>query len=211
MFLTAYYIFRAWFLAFSGDHPRDPTAAHAHDPPWTMRVPLLALSGFAVGAGLLIFVPGVQNLLEHGRGIPPMYGTADLGLSAVSVGLAAAGILVAWRLWGNGRVAPLPSSSVARSVRELLLQRYYFKAGYDWIGQKGVYTVARAADFVDRYVIDGTVHGFEAAFAGLSDRVRRIQSGVVSDYASYVVAGLLLVFVLLLLVGPFVLDRLGGG
>ncbi len=211
VFLTAYYIFRAWFLAFSGDHPRDPAAAHAHDPPWTMRVPLLALSGFAVGAGLLIFVPGVQNLLEHGRGIPPMYGTADLGLSAVSVGLAAAGILLAWRLWGNGRVAPLPSSSVARSVRELLLQRYYFKAGYDWIGQKGVYTVARAADFVDRYVIDGTVHGFEAAFAGLSDRVRRIQSGVVSDYASYVVAGLLLVFVLLLLVGPFVLDRLGGG
>ena len=63
-----------------------------------------------------------------------------------------------------------------------------------------IYRVARAADFFDQFVIDGTVRGFERAFAGLSDRLRRIQSGFVSDYAAYVVAGLITVFVLLLFV-----------
>ena len=96
-------------------------------------------------------------------------------------------------------------------MRRLLLNRYYFKVGYDWIGAKGVYTVARAADFFDRFVIDGTVHGFERAFAAVSDRLRRIQSGVVSDYAAYVVAGLIALFVILLIVAPYIVAKLGGG
>ncbi len=211
VFLTAYYIFRAWFLAFSGDRARDPAAEHAHEGPWTMQVPLVVLAAFAVGAGLFAYLPGMQNLLEHGAGIPPVYGPTNVLLSAVSVGLAGAGILSAWALWGNGRVYALPATSPAQRLRRLLLERYYLKAAYDWVGARGLYTIARVADFVDVYVIDGTVRGFERAFGGLSDRARRIQSGLVSDYASYVVAGLIVVFVLLLLVAPFVLDHVGGG
>jgi len=213
VFLTAYYIFRAWFLAFSGPTTRDPSLPEAHEGPWVMQVPLLVLSAFAIGAGLFVFLPGFQSLLLGGAGvagIPPMYGTPDLLLSAASVGLGAAGIGLAWYLWGNGRVFVLSESSAAQPVRRLLLNRYYFKAGYDWIGASGVYTIARAADFFDRYVIDGTVRGFERIFAALSDRLRRIQTGVVSDYAAYVIAGLLLVFLLLLLVAPLVLARFGG-
>jgi NADH-quinone oxidoreductase subunit L len=214
VFLTAYYIFRAWFLAFSGDTTRDASLPHAHEGPWTMQVPLVVLSALALGSGLLIFWPNFQGLLLNGAGasgIPPVYGTTDLVLSAVSVLLAVSGIAVAWSLWGNGKVYVLPASSPAQPVRRLLLDRYYIKAGYDWIGLKAVYTVARAADFFDQYVIDGTVHGFERMFAALSDRLRRIQTGVVSDYAAYVVAGLIALFVLLLIVAPFLVSRFGGG
>src|SRR5208283_5027632 len=204
----------AGFLAFSGDHPRDPSLGHAHEGPWTMQVPLVLLSALACGAGLLIFVPGFQSLLLSGAGatgIPPVYGTTDLLISAASVALGVSGIALAWALWGNGRVYALPETSAAQPVRRLLLKRYYFKIGYDWIGAKGVYTIARAADFFDRLVIDGTVHGFERAFALVSNRLRRIQSGVVSDYAAYVVAGLIALFVILLIVAPYVVSRLGGG
>jgi len=213
VFLTAYYIFRVWFLTFSGDGPRDPSLPHAHEGPWTMRAPMLVLSAFAVAGGALVFLPGFQRLLLFGNsaaGIPPAFGTTDLLLSGASVALGVGGILLAWTMWGRGRVYPLPTSSAARSVRSLLLQRYYFKIGYDWIGAKGVYTVARAADFFDQYVIDGTVHGFERAFAALSNRMRRLQTGLVSDYASYVVAGLVALFVLLLLVAPYLVGRFGG-
>ena len=213
VFLTAYYIFRAWFLAFSGSGPRDPTLAHAHEGPWVMTVPLVTLSALAVGSGLLIFWPNFQTLLlgnAGAAGIPPVYGTTDLVLSTVSVVLALAGILLAWRLWGNGRVYALSADSPAQPLRRLLLNRYYFKVGFDRIGQRGVYSIARAADLFDQFVIDGTVHGFERMFAGLSDRLRRIQSGFVSDYAAYVVAGLITVFVLLLFVAPYVVSWVGG-
>ena len=214
VFLTAYYIFRAWFLAFSGPTTRDPTLPHPHEGPWVMQLPLVVLSGFAVVAGLFVFFPNFASLLLHGSaaavGIPPHYGTTDLLLSAGSVGLGAAGIGLAYLLWGNGRVYALPADSPLAPVRSVLLRRYYFKDGYDWIGAKGVYTVARAADFFDRYVIDGTVHGFERAFAGLSDRARRVQTGLVSDYAAYFIGGLIALFALLLVVGPYLVAHFGG-
>jgi NADH-quinone oxidoreductase subunit L len=213
VFLTAYYIFRAWFLAFSGEHARDPTLAHAHEGPWTMQVPLVVLSAFAVVAGLFIFLPNFQSLLLYGAGatgIPPVFGTTDLVLSGVSVGLGAAGIGLAYSLWGNGRVFVLPEASAFQSVRRLLLNRYYMKVAYDWVGARLVYGISRGADFVDRYVIDGAVRGLERAFSGMSNQLRRAQSGVVSDYAAYVVAGLIGVFVLLLIVAPYLLAKFGG-
>ncbi len=213
VFLTAYYIFRAWFLAFSGDGPRDPSLPTPHEGPWVMQVPLVVLSAMAVVAGLFVFFPGFQNLLLGGAGlpgIPPTFTTTDLALSAVSVGLGAGGIGLAWSLWGNGRVFVLSETSAIQPVRRLLLNRYYFKVGYDWIGLRAVYTISRAADFFDRFVIDGAVRGLERIFAAGSNRLRSIQTGLVSDYAAYVVGGLLALFVMLLIVGPYLLARLGG-
>jgi proton-translocating NADH-quinone oxidoreductase chain L len=214
VFLTAYYIFRAWFLAFSGDRTRDPSLPHPHESPWVMRVPLVLLSAFAVVAGLFVYFPNFATLLANGNGlagIPPHFGLTEIGISAASIGLGAAGIGLAWLLWGNGRVYVLPAASPLQSVRRVLLERYYMKAAYDWIGAKGIYSISRAADFFDQYVIDGTVHGFERGFAGLSDRFRRVQTGLVSDYAAYLVAGMIAVFVLLLLVAPILIARFGGG
>lgn len=208
VFLTAYYIFRAWFLAFSGDKTRDPTLAHAHEPSWIMRGPLLILSALAVGAGVLAFLPGFASLLP-GMGVPPTYSGTDLLLSAGSAGLGAAGIGLAYSLWGNGRVFVLGDASAAQPLRSLLLKRYYFKIAYDAIGTRAVYGFARAADFVERYIIDGTIRGLERAFAGLSDRMRRIQSGMVLDYAAFVISGLLFLLLLLLVIAPWIAA--GGG
>ncbi len=210
VFLTAYYIFRAWFLAFSGEHPRDPTLEHPHEAPWVMRIPLLVLSALAMVAGFLVFLPSFQSLLLHGPGIPPTYTTTDLTLSAISVSLAALGALTAWALWGNGRIFELPAGSPLRSVRTVLLNRYYVKDAADAFGLRVVYGISRAADFVDSYVIDGTIRGIERIFGDLSQRLRRAQIGVVSDYASYVALGLVGLFLLLVFLGPWVAGAWGG-
>jgi NADH:ubiquinone oxidoreductase subunit 5 (subunit L)/multisubunit Na+/H+ antiporter MnhA subunit len=50
-FLTAFYMFRLWFMTFAGE-PRDHHVAdHAHESPAVMVAPLIALSVFAVVAG----------------------------------------------------------------------------------------------------------------------------------------------------------------
>jgi len=49
--MTAFYMFRLWFLAFAGK-PRDRHAFdHAHESPWTMTVPLVVLAAFSFGIG----------------------------------------------------------------------------------------------------------------------------------------------------------------
>jgi NADH-quinone oxidoreductase subunit L len=211
VFLTAYYIFRAWYLAFGGDHGRDPGLPHAHEGPWTMQVPLVVLSALAVVAGLFAFVPSFASLLSVGSGgIPPTYGTTDLVLSGVSVGLGIAGIGLAALLWGNGRVYVLAPDSALQPVRTVLLNRYYVKAFYDWVGLTLVYGGSRLADWFERYVIDGTIHGFERLGTAASNALRRGQSGLVSDYASYVVVGVIGLLLLLLFIAPLVLASVGG-
>jgi NADH-quinone oxidoreductase subunit L len=212
VFLTAYYIFRAWFLAFSGDKTRDPTLPHAHEGPWTMQVPLYVLSALAIVAGVLPFLPAFGSLfsLGGGVGVPPTYGTTDLILSSVSVGLGLGGILLAHALWGNGKVYVLAPNSALQPLRTILLERYYIKAGYDWVGLRLVYGGSRVADFFERYVIDGTIHGFERLGTKLSNGLREGQTGLVSDYASYVVAGVIGLLLLLLFVAPLVIASIGG-
>ena len=177
-----------------------------------MQVPLYVLSALAVVAGLLPFVPSFASLFSIGGGsaVPPTFGTTDLALSVVSVGLGVGGLLLARALWGNGRVYVLSPDSSLQPMRTILLQRYYVKAGYDWIGLRLVYGGSRVADFVERYVIDGTVHGFERLGTKVSDGLRQGQTGLVSDYASYVVAGVIGLLLLLLFVAPLLLASFGG-
>jgi NADH-quinone oxidoreductase subunit L len=209
VFLTGYYIFRAWFLAFGGPAPRDSTLPHAHDPSWVMLTPLVVLSGLAIVAGFFPFVPAFAHLLP-GANIPPTFSITDIALSVLSSLLAVSGIVTAYLMWGNGRVFALAADSPLRSVRAVVVERYYFKAAYDAIGLRVIYTLSRAADFVDRYVIDGAVHGVERAFSGLSGRARRMQSGAVLDYASFVVAGLAVLLALMLVIGPWIVSAWGG-
>ncbi|HEV3383587.1 MAG TPA: proton-conducting transporter membrane subunit, partial [Gemmata sp.] len=47
--LTAFYMFRLWFLTFAGE-PRDQhTHEHAHETPAVMTVPLIVLAAFSIG------------------------------------------------------------------------------------------------------------------------------------------------------------------
>src|SRR5262245_64370711 len=60
--LTSFYSWRLMFLAFEG-RPREPKAvlAHAHEPPWTMGLPLvlLALGSLLLGGLFVHLVLGV--------------------------------------------------------------------------------------------------------------------------------------------------------
>jgi NADH-quinone oxidoreductase subunit L len=216
VFLTSYYIFRAYFLAFSGDRARDPGLPPAHEAPWVMRIPILALSILAITAGALAFLPSFAHLFAAGSafiatpGVPPTYTPTDLAVSGGSIALGLSGLGAAYFLWGNGRVFSLPETSWAQPVRRLLLHRYYVKDGVDAFGVHVVYAFARLTDFVDVFVIDGTIHGFERLFAAFSQGLRRIQSGIVLDYAAYVITGLVLFLLFLLFVAPS-LPVPGGG
>jgi NADH:ubiquinone oxidoreductase subunit 5 (subunit L)/multisubunit Na+/H+ antiporter MnhA subunit len=67
--LTAFYMFRLWYLTFASN-PRDGHVYyHAHESPRLMTVPLMILSVFAVVAGWNLFGTGfgLQPLLEQSR------------------------------------------------------------------------------------------------------------------------------------------------
>ena len=171
VFLTAYYIFRVWFLAFSGDHRRDDptlparprgTVGRCRSPSWfsppSRSSPASSSSSPASRA---------SSSSGNGRRGDPA-GLRDDRPPPLRRERRARGRGDRTRLRPLGERARLrpPGGELAFSPSaDFSSNRYYFKVGYDWVGQRGVYGIARGADFIDRYVIDGTVHGFERAFA----------------------------------------------
>jgi len=64
--MTAFYMFRMWFMTFTGKHRDDHVHEHATESPWLMTVPLIVLAFFSVVVawGWPIWDPEASTL-EH--------------------------------------------------------------------------------------------------------------------------------------------------
>jgi NADH-quinone oxidoreductase subunit L len=77
--MTAFYMFRLWFMTFSGK-PRDEAIHHhAHESPKTMTVPLMILATMAIVSAWTLFPTGIglQPLLEQARPLGTSEGVAN--------------------------------------------------------------------------------------------------------------------------------------
>ncbi|MDR2866049.1 MAG: NADH-quinone oxidoreductase subunit L [Methanomassiliicoccaceae archaeon] len=216
-FMTAFYMFRLWFLTFKGK-PRD-ASIHCHgESPKSMTMPLMILSVFAVGSGFLIFL-GLNDIITFsvisgdfvvgGHGHTPGH-ILDAILTNVwtyvSLAVALIGILLAYLIYARGSLDPsrLTASGKSRLYR-FLAARYFFPQLYDQISWKLGYSVAKGVDYVDKNMIDGTVNGLANSVVGSSGSLRKMQTGNVRDYLMYMAVGLISAVIVL-----YVLVTTGG-
>jgi NADH-quinone oxidoreductase subunit L len=120
----------------------------------------------------------------------------ELGLMGLSSVVALAGIGLAWFFF---LADPRRSESVAQSfsgLRTLLLKKYYVDEVYDAAvvqpiritSEQGLWKV------VDARGIDGAVNGTAETVGGLSELLRRLQTGSVRAYAASLLFGAVVVF-----------------
>ena len=180
-FLTAFYMFRVVFTAFFG---RTPAAGHAHEPPWAMRGPLWLLAALTVLLGLRFAAGGGE---AHGPG----------WLAPLSVGLALAGIALAWTMYQRGALDPRRvAAAFPLSVLDALARRRYgLDALYDGHYRGFVLALSRLIGWIDRYLVDGVLNVASAWTLRGGDALRRIQSGVPQDYVFGVAFGVLFLVV----------------
>ncbi len=169
--LTAFYTMRQITLTFLGK-PRSEVAEHAHETPWTMTLPLIILSLFAISVGwtgIPVKFPIIGNLfpnwfhdyvggalLEHPEAVEFSFIPLLTSL-VVSIG----GITLGWLLYRRikaGDKDPLESS--LGSFYTLLKNKYYFDELYDRVFVQPAYTISRNFTylFLDRKIIDGVLH-----------------------------------------------------
>ena len=218
-FMTAFYMFRMWFMTFTGE-PRG----HCHgESPKPMTVPLIILSIFAIGSGLLILV-GLGDFMAQSLAVGMDGILAALGLEIeihsamhiaeeiftnvwtyVAIVLAVVGIGIAYLMYVKKPfVAENFDETKKGAIYNLVAKRYYFPQLYNQISWKLGYGISRIVDVFDRKVIDGTVNGLSNAVVGSGDGLSSAQTGYVRDYASYIVIGVVVimaVFVLMVYYG----------
>jgi NADH-quinone oxidoreductase subunit L len=210
---TGFYTFRMVLLTFHGE-PRTETARNPHGVRWNVKAPLVVLGVLAATTGLLNMVP-VHELLgfppeylhdwfahdggraafsgltsEHYGDLLP-YSSADVSsvvAGAVSLAVALTGAGAAVALYGGAD----PEEHTARlgAVGTVLYNNYYQDEYQVWLAESVVQPVARAMDALDQGVVDGAVNAVSSVSLFSGRRLRRIQTGVVTNYAALLTLGL---------------------
>jgi len=234
--MTSFYIFRLIFLTFHGEERLTPEAGHhIHDSPPVMLVPLEVLAVLSIIGGYV----GLPHILGGGawfsRFLETSVGSHEMHLAAgtevflmiVSVGAALAAIYAARTIYVKRRGEPARRFAERfKALYRIVSRKYYVDEAYGKVFVGGVFAAGRAADWVDRHIIDGLVDGA----AGLARRVsrlaiffdegvvdgavngvgrihlaassflRRLQTGYLYNYALAVVLGVVLVITLIVAV-----------
>lgn len=193
VFLTAFYIFRLYFVVFTG---KEKENSHAHESPVVMTVPMIILAVLSVVAGL-VGSPWTDNWFgkfiyfgdstgahsEHAESHLPMF----LGL-----GMAIFGIFVAWSIY---RVKWLQHEKIAKffgPITTLLANKYWIDELYDIIFVKPLRSLTRIALSFDLRVIDGVlVNGSALTMRGFGLVLRIAQSGLVQFYMLIITIGII--------------------
>ncbi len=193
--LTAFYVFRAIFLTFFGTYRGD---AHPHESPLLMTAPLaiLALLSFAGG-----FTFNVPRYLENLFPMAEASGSAsvNLTLQIVSVLAGVIGILVAYALYV---VRPGLPESLARSmggVYRLVYNKFFVDEIYNGAIVQPTLVGSRAVllNGIDHGVIDSLVNGTADGIRNVGGGLKRLQSGNIRSYATWVVLGSVVILVVL--------------
>jgi NADH-quinone oxidoreductase subunit L len=186
-FITAIYVTRAYVLTFEG---RPRSDLHPHESPLLMTVPMGLLGAGAVLGGLLgvslqdgriqrFLGPVVGEAEAHAAG-----GLSEVGLSVIASIVAAAGIVLAWVVYGSGRVDWQAMRARFGGVRRALNRGLYVDDAYGaLLVAPGKAAAGFSADVLDLRVLDGAVNGIGRAFLRLAGVGRRLQTGLVRTYA----------------------------
>jgi len=202
--LTAFYMFRFFYLTFAG---RYRGSHHVHESPAVMTGPLALLAVASAVVGL----PGspwghhaFQRFLGEGAPAAP-----NLVAMGASILIAALGIGAAtWRYMAHRPLLPAPLERAVMPLYQLAAHKYYMDELYDraiiqpvlWLtraafafDQWGIdglvnlvgtltLVVSRIKQAIDVTLVDGAVNGVAAIVAGLGMAARRLQTGLVQTY-----------------------------
>ncbi|MGI8724064.1 MAG: NADH-quinone oxidoreductase subunit L [Methyloceanibacter sp.] len=207
--LTSFYSWRLMFLAFEGKpHEKPDVLKHAHEPPWTMGVPLviLALSSLFAGALFANFFIGADqaefwrgSLVTHSESHHDVPLRVVLSPTIVTV----LGFAVAWYFYIRNPLVPFGLSKRFSGAYRFLLNAWYFDALYDAIF---VRPAKRLGHFLwrtgDGTVIDGIgPDGVAARVIDITNRVVRLQTGYIYHYAFVMLVGVALLITYFIFTG----------
>jgi NADH-quinone oxidoreductase subunit L len=199
--LTAFYTFRLFFVVFFGKEKSDH-AKHAHESPLVMTAPLMILAVFAAIGGFIgitnnygsQFAAGHETLSIVQQALEPLHTPVPM---CIGIGVALSGILLAFTLYKNASVDPLPAKLgvLATWMRD----KFYFDELYEATVIRLHDFLAAVADWLDRWLVEGFCIGGLRGGTDLAGRaLRLVQTGNLQTYAFLFVLGvaLLLYFVL---------------
>jgi NADH-quinone oxidoreductase subunit L len=198
--LTAFYMFRLWYLTFFGDLRSQE--AHPHESPWVMLGPLVILALLAVGGGWIGIPKAMGGGDQFAHFLEPVLGggpvtpasgsdSQELAFSGLSVVMGLLGWFVADLMYR--RKPEMPARLVERigGLYNLVFHKYWIDQIYQALIVSPLLFLSRYLLWgaVDRGVITGGGSLAAGSVRGLGALVQRVQSGNIRSYAGWLAVG----------------------
>ena len=201
--MTAFYVFRAFFLTFFGEYKGKPAAGHGHghdghghdshgstphESPAVMWIPLAILAVLSVGGGFINIPRFLEPLFPLQEGEPARW----LEYVATAAGLG--GIALAYLFYVVSPGLPESLATSFKGIHTLIYNKYFVDEFYDATVVEPLVDGSRQLLWrvADVQVIDGVANGIGSTARGLGGVLRRAQSGYIRSYAAWVLAGSIL-------------------
>jgi NADH-quinone oxidoreductase subunit L len=210
--LTAFYMFRGLCMTFYGKSRVElETEHHLHESSSKMTIPLMVLAFFSVVAGWVSWPVAWNGTEAFDRYLDPVFSPATDALRSVSpehvsdlgpglvmgFSILAAGIGIALALWWYLKSTNIPEQLAERyaEIYKVLTHKYYVDEFYDWLIVHPLQTLSDKILWrvVDAGAIDNVmVNGVGETTADVGGVLRKLQSGYIPNYATWVLLGAVL-------------------
>jgi NADH-quinone oxidoreductase subunit L len=205
-FLTGLYAFRMLFIVFWGEpsgfvreHLMPGSHAHAREGPLSMTSTVGTLAVLTVIGGFLqfanVWTPLTTWLDPVARPLVEASGTQEAVSSILAVALGAAGIGIAWWIYGSHKAAA-PRIAWAQNLLE---HKFYFDEAYDFAFYRpAVFLATGLSRWIERPLVFGSVRELVQGVGLLGRDTSRLQTGLVRTYVLLIaasIAALTVVFV----------------
>ncbi|MBD5218969.1 MAG: NADH-quinone oxidoreductase subunit L [Bacteroidales bacterium] len=173
--LTAFYMFRMYFLIFWW---KNPEYHHTpHDGPWCMSLPLVFLAAVSCVAGFIPFGHFVTwNRMPYDIHLDMAIAIPSVIIALLAIGLAAKMYL---------RENPMPNKvkNAVPALWDWCHHRFYWDELYMFITHKIIFgCICRPLAWFDRHIIDGTMDSFATVTNKASEAIKPLQSGQIQMY-----------------------------
>jgi NADH-quinone oxidoreductase subunit L len=189
--MTAFYVFRAFFMAFFGEYRGHEH--HPHESPFVMWGPLAILAVLSLGGGFINIPKYLEPLFPVSEGVLPSF----VGWTPAAVGIG--GIALAYVFYVLAPALPKILATAFGPVYTLLYNKYFIDEAYDSAVVNPTIDGSRSLLWrtFDAGTIDGAVNGVGKTARALGSVLRLPQSGYIRSYAGWVVAGAILVVIVM--------------
>ena len=204
-FMTAFYMFRLFFMVFTGENRGNQK--NVHESPSVMTLPMVLLGILAVVAGYVNtpwFGTFLGDWLTEGSpalGHGHIEGPAWIMIAATVVSLA--GILLAYLIYGKRSIAPDWLSGKGDMLHSVLYNKYYIDEFYQMTVIAVVTGFSYLLRLIDVFLVEGLVKAVTGFVQGLGRTGSKVQTGQVQTYGAVAFLGLAVLVVIYALTGGY--------
>jgi NADH-quinone oxidoreductase subunit L len=187
-FLTSLYMFRVYFLVFTGE--TSEASSHAKESGSAILVPMLILAVFAVFSGFINthwFGTYLSDFLLEDAQITVKETHAPTWILYAATIVSLAGIFTSYLLFGKNKTKFGESSFSKSPVYSIVYNKYYIDEIYDAIVVKPTRLFAAGLKFIEWFCVGGIMKTISGCIQFVGWIGSRLQSGKIQTYGTIAV------------------------